>query len=184
MFKRITLSTATYAILLSTSAHADTKFIFRYVAGTSIASVEQPTEPTEPETPEKPQGRARLEIDRGLLSHMDTNGNGVIDEGETVTATWTVRNIGDAPAQISADDANFGVRGENISSGAWASVACSSATLAPGASTKCVSSLILPDYLVDIPAEWGRENFFLSASFNLGPPYYTWQESERIPLQS
>lgn len=181
MFKT-TLLTAACAALLSTSAHADSKFVFRYVSG-ATGAVTAPVEPTEPTEPTKPEGRARIEIDRGLLSHLDTNGNGVIDEGETVTATFTIRNIGNATSdQITTDIAVWGVNGENFSPGGWASVACSSATLAPGATAECASSLVVPDYFVDIPAEWGRDNYFLYASFNIGAPYYTFQESERIPL--
>ncbi|MGO1162305.1 hypothetical protein ACTOV4_10150 [Brucella sp. C7-11G] len=96
MFKKIVVTGI--LAMMAGSAHAEPKFMFRYVNGGAALQTTTPEpEPEVPVTPEPPKNTI-LQISKGTLGHFDANANGIVDAGDTITASFPIRNSGNYAA--------------------------------------------------------------------------------------
>lgn len=167
MFKKTVLA-AGLLTLLASSAYAEQKFYFRYVAGGKTINVSQPELPVEPEIPQ-PEKKGVLNISNGYLSHSDYNGNGIIDTGDHVSVQWTLRNTGMGEIRGIATAAIFNIEDRALGyiswSGASTSLSCAN-NLAPGASMTCSTSMVVTDGIM--PSN--RSDAYFTAQFSMSMP--------------
>lgn len=160
--------TAAAALLISTAAHADPKFYFRYVSGGANTGFSEPEKPTEPEAP-KPEEKGVLNISGGFLSHADYNGNGLIDAGDHVTAQWTLKNAGKGEVRGISSAATFLIEDRELGGIVWSSsstpLSCAD-SLSPGASMTCSASIVVTNGM--LPSS--RSKTYLSAQFGMNMP--------------
>lgn len=96
------------ALFAATAVQAQPQYLFRFVHGGAGVTAPSPIDPEPPETPEVPKGNAVLEFNgQGMLTHLDANGNGLVDGGDAVTGTFRVSNTGDGAAENPVGDGNF-----------------------------------------------------------------------------
>lgn len=167
---RNTILTTAATALLATSAlisasQAAPTFMFRYVSGGASVASAKPVEPTEPETPQPPQ-QTTLDVSGGVLTHFDGNGNGLIDAGDRVSATWTLANVGAVDAKGVGATAVFLIEDRSMGWTSWNSaptaLSCP-ATIAPGAKATCAASIDVTGGM--LPSS--RANAVFSANFGI-----------------
>src|SRR5690606_26791457 len=148
MKRLIALTLASASILsLASAAHAQ-EFYFRHGDGSIRLANSTPTAPTpepdlEPEPePEEPARYPGLSMNSSSIVHaIDSNGNGLIEAGETIAASFEFENIGDADFKPADFNVSKITLYRKMSSNSYdfshlsvptSAISCTSSTVQPG----------------------------------------------------
>lgn len=170
------------ALFAATAAQAQTRYVFRVPISTVLTTaVPAPIDPDPPETPEPPAGNVVLQFNgQGMLTHLDANGNNLIDGGDSVTGTFRVTNTGDAAANNPTGDGNFYILNPYTASVVYKNLGLpiSCPAIAPGTSVDCTVSFNVATEMLPV----SRVDYYVAFEMSLVAPNYVTQISEFVPL--